>query len=310
MTDKQIQTIDSEQKDSGGVLDQIPAEPQEEGLRRRSSGGFKASWLAWAAVVGIAAGGAVELFDSLSESDYFQIRRLEMIADVDKVPIARLKDALQPAWSGSYFTADIDLMREAAEELPWVKSAQVERVWPDGIRVRLALFNAMAQYEDGRLVSDDGFLFAANPEEEQGAPSRLPVIKCAQNQVGEATKNYKAFEKIFEKINADVMEVSISDRQSWSIVVESSYFPPLPIELGQNEDGSIIGKVEEIAGAFPSMIELMGAPPSSIDARYDGAFAAGVPNRKVLAKYLEEERKRGEAASIPVPDEQEYEEEP
>ena len=310
MSDKQLQTIESDQKDSGGVLDQIPADQNDGGARARLPSGFKASWLAWAAAAGIAAGGAVELAELVSTSDYFQIRRLEMIADVDKVPITRLKDALQPSWAGSYFTADIDRMREAAEELPWVKSAQVERVWPDAIRVKLTLFNAMAQYEDGRLVSDDGFLFAANPEEEQGAPARLPVIKCAQNQVGEATKNYKIFEKIFEKINADVMEVSISDRQSWSIVVESSYFPPLPIELGRDEDGGIVGKVEEIAGAFPSMIELMGAPPSSIDARYDGAFAAGVPNRKVLAKYLEEERKRSESASIPVPEEQEYEEEP
>lgn len=310
MPDKQLQTMEPDQKDSGGVLDQIPADQHDGGDRARSSSRFKAAWLAWAAAAGIAAGGVAELSDALSKSDYFQIRRLEMIADVDKVPIARLKDALQPFWAGSYFTADIDQMREAAEELPWVKSAQVERVWPDGIRVRLTLFNAMAQYEDGRLVSDDGFLFAANPEEEQGAPARLPVIKCAQNQVGEATKNYKIFEKIFEKMNADVMEIAISDRQSWSIVVESSYFPPLPIELGRDEDGGLIGKVEEIAGAFPSMIELMGAPPSSIDARYDGAFAAGVPNRKVLAKYLEEERKRRESASIPVPDEQEYEEDP
>ena len=65
-------------------------------------------------------------------------------------------------------------MKEAVETLPWVACATVRRVFPDRLIVEVERHKALALYEDGRIVSDRGVLFAANPEE--AGESRLPVF--------------------------------------------------------------------------------------------------------------------------------------
>ena len=105
----------------------------------------------------------------------FMLQRLEMTGDVQKVPLARLKEAVEPAAAGkTFFTVDLKAVRDAAETVPWVQYAAVRRVWPDALMIDVTVYEAAAVYEDGRLVSGEGQLFSANPDEGSetaGAPT-------------------------------------------------------------------------------------------------------------------------------------------
>lgn len=90
----------------------------------------------------------------------FMLQRLEMTGDVQKVPLARLKEAVEPAAAGkTFFTVDLKAVRDAAETVPWVQYAAVRRVWPDALMIDVTVYEAAAVYEDGRLVSGEGQLF-------------------------------------------------------------------------------------------------------------------------------------------------------
>lgn len=320
----------------------------------------------------------------------FNLSRLVLEGDEQKVPIVRMKEAVEGALTGNYFTADLDRIRTAAERVPWVKHASVKRVWPGTIEIAVDVYEAMALYEDGRLVSREGVLFAANPEEASEARA-LPSFYGNARDVKEIAARYRRFGKLLEPLHARITDMILSDRGSWSIVFESDEIPPTKVELGQPQgdernperlaeklaeeaadridqksaDGALLpdapetetststdtakdaatlaldalhsaadaalesleaakalisGEAEKaekarleaalegepddvdarlaaVVKSYPLVLRVLGGPPSSIDARYERAFAAGEPDRQAIAEHAERvaEEKRLEA---------------
>ncbi len=236
--------------------------------------------------------------------DYVRIHRLEMKGDTAKVPLPRLKEVVEPELEGkSYFTTDIAAVRAAAETVPWVKHASVRRIWPDRIEIDITVYEAAAQLEDGRLISIEGKLFSANPEE--GAEARnLPTFSCAAEAVPELLRRYRRFTSLFGDLPFRITALSLSDRGSWSLVIQGPRIPPTRVELGRDTAGSPVEeRVRQVAAAYPRMEELLGGPPSSIDARYRRAIAAGKVDKKALEAYLEENARaeeKKESAALPA----------
>ncbi|MFI0376163.1 MAG: cell division protein FtsQ/DivIB, partial [Candidatus Thiodiazotropha sp.] len=48
-----------------------------------------------------------------------------------------LERTVVQAVSGNFFTVDLIRIRNQIEQLPWVKSASVRRIWPDTLAVRV-----------------------------------------------------------------------------------------------------------------------------------------------------------------------------
>lgn len=231
--------------------------------------------------------GAYWIAPKIERLDYFALKRLDMKGDTAKVPLARLKEAVEPAIAGrTFFTADLTQARKAAESVPWVRSASVRRIWPDRIEIQVDVHEAMALFEDGRLISQEGQLFSANPDE--GSESQnLPQFFGAPNEVPELVRRYRRFSTLLEKLPVHISEVALSDRGGWSITFQGSEIPPTRVELGRETSGaSIEERLRQVAAAYPSIQAILDGPPSSIDVRYRGAIAAGKVDREALAAYL------------------------
>ena len=183
-------------------------------------------------LLGVGCWQGVELAKTLP---VFNFTRLVLEGDLQKVPLSRMKEAVEGAVDGNFFTADLDHVRAAAERVPWVKRASVKRVWPGTLAIEVEVHEAMALYEDGRLVSTQGVLFSANPEEGREARD-LPAFYGGAEQVEEIAERYRRFGDILAPLGARITDVILSDRGSWSLVFESDEIPPTKVELGQPED--------------------------------------------------------------------------
>lgn len=237
-------SIDGEGKGAAGLPMALPgasaAEASDEGAaplsEERSARRRRFPWKAAAetCVVFLVAAGAWWGADRIAALPYFNLERLEMKGDTAKVPLARLKDAVEGAVTGNYFSADLDQVRAAAETVPWVKRAFVRRLWPNGLEVTVDVYHAMAVYEDGRLVSTEGVLFSANPEEGAEAVD-LPNFYGAPSQVNNIARHYKIFSAAAAAIPAKITDVTLSDRGAWTLVMASSDIPPTKVELGRDD---------------------------------------------------------------------------
>lgn len=230
---------------------------------------------------------------------WFEIERVEIVGEISHISASQFKRALGDTTHGTFFTVDVDAVRDAARRAPWVKDAQVRRVWPNALSIEIKQHKALALWEDGRLVSTEGVLFAANPDEIDN-PFALPEFFGMSSQVTEVTRRYKRFTKMLEvvKFGARITEVSVTERDSWAIAIEGDKIPPTRVELGVERDGwTIEDRLGVVIVQYPEVVKLMKGAPSSIDARYEWAFTATLPESR-LKKLRAQEAKRRAAEEV------------
>lgn len=241
---------------------------------------------------------AMSSFPRYAES-FFTIRAVELTGEIDHISSVHFRRALGNTTNGTFFNINLDAIREAALRAPWVKAVNVRRVWPDKINIEIKEYKALALWEDGRLVSVDGELFAANPEEADN-PMALPEFFGPSEMVQEVTRRYKRFNKMLQVVmpKARVTEVSVNDRNSWALAIASDKIPPTRIELGvEHDDWTLEDRFGVVIVQYPDIVKLMKGAPSSIDARYELAFSATLPE-KSLRIYRSQAGRRQAAESI------------
>ena len=241
---------------------------------------------------------AVSSFPRYVET-FFKIRSVELTGEIEHISALHFRRALGQTTTGTFFDVDLDAIREAALKAPWVKNANVRRVWPDKINIEITEHKPLALWEDGRLVSVSGELFAANPEEVDN-PLALPEFFGRAEMVQEVTRRYKRFSKMLQVVlpKARVTELSVNDRDSWALAIASDDIPPTRIELGvEKADWTLEDRFGVVIVQYPEVVKLMKGPPSSIDARYELAFAATLPENS-LRRYRSQDGRRHAAESI------------
>lgn len=212
---------------------------------------------------------------------YFTFKTVEMESPVPSVPLERVRAAVQGSLDGNYVYANLVKVQEALEKVPWVKEASVRRVWPDRLIVRIVPHKALARYEDGRLVSDEGVLFEADPAELGPGAAALPNFYGDEEQITRITRYYGEFNSVLSALSAHATDVNCTDRGSWSLVMEGADVPSTRIELGQDRPGDgVVDRLRAVVKAYPRVCRMVYGAPRTIDARYDRAFAVTLPDYK------------------------------
>jgi len=220
------------------------------------------------AAAALLAGAALAL--KLAQSPRFDFRRIEIAGDVRHISRAAVRDAISGRLAGNYFTIRLDQARRAFETLPWVAQVSVRRIWPNRLRVTLTEHRALGEWNDGRLLSDAGVLFVANPAE---AEADGPLVSFAgpARYAPDAVRNFRQFSALLAPLQLRVAGVQISDRASWSLTT----VPRVQVELGRDEPpGRVQQRLGTIVAAYPFVMARLDGPATRVDARYSNGFAA------------------------------------
>mgnify|MGYP001463169364 CR=1 FL=1 len=67
-----------------------------------------------------------------------------------------------PKIEGTFFSANLQKVREQVEAQPWVRKAVVQRTWPSGLRIQIQGHTPLALWGETRLVNTYGEVFSAN----------------------------------------------------------------------------------------------------------------------------------------------------
>ena len=152
----------------------------------QSNRGFASSILAVIALFLLAVGGAGWVSMGIVANDRWPIRWLELNGGFQRVSAEQLRASISPLIDESFFTIDLQELRDAATRISWVSSVRIQKNWPDTVMVTIEEFTPIAHWNRGQLISHKGEAFSVPEADEiQG----LPWLRGPEGQLDEVLRS-------------------------------------------------------------------------------------------------------------------------
>ena len=204
----------------------------------------------------------------LLRSAAFPLRALTVTGDLAHTPRTDAERAAQGRIGGNFFAADLAQIRAGFEQLPWVRRADVRRIWPDRIEVRLEEHLALARWGDAGLVNSFGERFAGESD------AALPLFVGPAGSAGEVTRRYRAFAEILAPLSLELERVVLTPRYAWQLRLANG----LALELGRDTaEAAAEARLARFVAAYPSTLGKVARKHEYADLRYPNGFALRVP---------------------------------
>jgi cell division protein FtsQ len=188
--------------------------------------------------------------------------------------------------NGNFFSIRLDQARKAFEELPWIRSASIRRVWPNGLSVTLEEQQPIGIWNttDGvKLLNTHGELFTVNLAEadiEKG----LVEFSGPTNSNKEAVELYQQLNEWFTPLNTKVVSLVLSSRYSWTTRFDNGMTFELGRDLDQKDRSQIKNRVDRFFRLWPQVSEKLSNKVDYIDLRYANGFAVRTSAKTDLTK--------------------------
>lgn len=173
---------------------------------------------------------------------------------------------------GTFFTVDLQAVRESFETVPWVRRAQVRRVWPNALRVGIEEHEPLAIWNDGRVVNRHGELFAANVAEAED-DGKLVEFEGPPGSEALVTQRWLELSQQVAFLGHRVEAVGLSPRYAWSARLDNG----LALVLGREQGVPIAERVERWAMHYPQVHQRLNRHAEVVDLRYPNGFAVRLP---------------------------------
>ncbi len=87
------------------------------------------------------------------------ITRINVQGDLSYISQQAVQQRIAPFVASSFFKIDLAAMRTELEQMPWIAHAEVRRVWPDQVVIRLEEQLPVARWGDESLLNNQGQAF-------------------------------------------------------------------------------------------------------------------------------------------------------
>ena len=113
---------------------------------------------AWCLALGLLALPVIAVLSGSLASDRWQVRQLDLHAPLQQVSAAQIQAVVEQYTGPGFFALPLAQMRQALDELPWVRSVQVRKRWPDTVLVRVHEHQPYAIWQGSAVVTRTGEL--------------------------------------------------------------------------------------------------------------------------------------------------------
>lgn len=219
--------------------------------------------LAWLLALTLVTLPLIAILQGWMPGERWPLSRLLIEAEFERVSAEQVRAAIAGPAADGFFAVDLGAVRSELQALPWVKSVEVRKHWPDTLELHLVEHRAFARWGDERLLSDQGVVFRApGGEHVQG----LPLLDGPRARLGEVVKLYNQADQQLRGTGLRIAEVQLSQRGSWSLRTEDG----AEWMLGRHEP---LARIERFVRVLPLVLSSGQGEIERADLRYANGFA-------------------------------------
>lgn len=232
----------------------------------------------------------------VAQRPYFAIGKLHIEpvkADaLSFVSPATVRATIAGRLAGNFFFIDLNEVRQLIETVPWVRKAQVRRVWPNALSVGIEEQQPLAFWNQDQMINTWGEAFTAN-QGELPDNAQLPQLNGPDASERLVVQRYAEIARWFGPLSLRVQEVTLSPRYAWDVTLSDG----VHLALGRDPAADVADphgragalpfaeRIERFVQTWPAlMARLENRVLNSADLRYTNGFAitlAPVPNSSV-----------------------------
>ena len=193
---------------------------------------------------------------------------------------------------GNFFSVRLEDVKRGFESMPWVRHANVRRVWPNGLVVSIEEQKAFAT-RDGvdsqKLMNNHGEIFSGRLADVPDG-TRLVDFNGPDDAGKEVMRLYEKANTWFKPWDAEVKSLILSDRYAWHVKLSNG----MKLEFGRDEESSDKTLTEErVSRLFKYWPQVQEKWPNRVDAvdlRYANGFAVHLASANIKKDEVDDKK--------------------
>ncbi len=191
------------------------------------------------------------------------IRHVGVEGEFQYISKEGIQSKIMPLIRDGYFAIDLQEIQQAVMSLPWAEKVQVQRIWPDGVKLRLYEQRPVVRWQEDSLLNIHGEVFK---------PLNIDEFKFLPVLYGPAEQRQQLLE-IMYGLRVNLMdqglrltEFRVSNRQSWLLAMGNG----MTVQLGRFEP---LNKLTLLLKAFVVLGNELVDKIAYVDMRYPNGYA-------------------------------------
>ena len=187
--------------------------------------------------------------------------------DLSSAQYQTLKATMGEQAAGSYFSADLQSMRNIALGLSWVDEVSVVRDWQRGIVVTALPKQAVAKFGTERLVDAKGQVFVpADSAATKIGSEQLVTLQGSKNQAPVIMQQMQQINDWYDPLGIKVVDIILTPRMTWIVRFDDGFRV-----IVDNENTA--QKLLNLSQLLGNQLKSRRTDIQAVDLRYKNGFA-------------------------------------
>lgn len=191
------------------------------------------------------------------------VARVSVQGELSYISQQAVQERIAPFIAASFFTVDMAGMRAELERMPWIAHAEVRRVWPDQVSIRLEEQLPVARWGNEALLNNQGQAFAPR---ELAHYENLPLLSGPQRAQQQVMQQYQVLSQMLRPLGFSIVSLELREHGSWFISTGQG----VEILLGRDH---LVEKIRRFSTIYDKVLKEQIANIARIDLRYANGLA-------------------------------------
>jgi cell division protein FtsQ len=175
-------------------------------------------------------------------------------------------------------SVDLDTVRYAIEQIPWVDSVTVQRAWPHGLAVVVTEQVAAARWRQSGLLNTRGELFVADSRH---VPLELAQLSGPDGSETDVAQHYLAWQGRVAEAGMRITAMRYDARGAWEFDLSNG----VTVRLGRRQCDE---RFERFMATAVKVVSQRASDIDYVDMRYTNGFAIGWRGATAVAHHADE----------------------
>jgi cell division protein FtsQ len=202
-------------------------------------------------------------WSTFTNPQFLPIKNVQVQGSFAHVRAPAVRAAVASVLVGNFLTVDVRRVQRVVQAMPWVRRAEVRRVWPDAVHITVAEQVPVARWDADALVNAGGDIFRPS---HAGFPQGLPGLRGPEGSGATVVAALKNMNAILAPLDLHIARLVLDERRAWSLSLDNG----MQVLLGR---GDGYGRLLKFVKFYRLAFHGRAATVDKVDLRYSNGFA-------------------------------------